>query len=136
MKRGSFKIFLISVLFAGSCHDQPGHDKSSEIRDFDPVEYKQGTFGYDLHFLQQHDPVIVLQSDQGAAQVIVSPRYQAKVFTSTADGVAGQSFGWIHYKAFTAPGDAHMNAYGGERSACVGAGERGVVLFFSRYAPL
>src|SRR5258708_23367741 len=130
MKRGSFKIFLISVLFAGSCHDQPGHDKSSEIRDFDPVEYKQGTFGYDLHFLQQHDPVIVLQSDQGAAQVIVSPRYQAKVFTSTADGVARQSFGWIHYKAFTAPAGAHMNAYRGEHSTLLGTAVRGLPLFY------
>src|SRR5258708_21699944 len=133
MKRGSFKIFLISVLFAGSCHDQPGHDKSSEIRDFDPVEYKQGTFGYDLHFLQQHDPVIVLQSDQGAAQVIVSPRYQAKVFTSTADGGAGQSFGWIHYKGFTAPVDAHMNAYGGgDQLFLVAAGGRRVFVLATR----
>ena len=47
--------------------------------------YKKGSFGYDLSFLQQYDSVVVLQD--GDAQIIVSPRYQAKVFTSTADGL-------------------------------------------------
>ncbi|MBO9595268.1 MAG: hypothetical protein J7599_20350 [Niabella sp.] len=74
-----------------------------------------GSFGYDAQFLQQKDSgLIVLKSSDGASQVIVSPRYQAKVFTSTADGLSGRSFGWVNYKAFEGPEDAHMNAYGGE----------------------
>jgi hypothetical protein len=125
--QATLKIILISAVFAGSCHDNP-----APIADGVPVKYKQGSFGYDLDFLQQHDSVIVLQSDQGAAQVIVSPKYQAKVFTSTADGKEGLSFGWIHYKAFTGPADAHMNAYGGENRIWLGPEGGKFSLFFQK----
>jgi len=89
----------------------------------------QGTFGYDLNFLQQHDSgLIVLQS--GDAKVVVSPKYQAKVFTSTASGGDGPSFGWIHYKAFDGPADPHMNAYGGENRLWLGPEGGRFSLFF------
>jgi hypothetical protein len=55
-----------------------------------------------------------LTNQQGTAQIIVSPKYQGKVFTSTADGLKGKSFGWINYKAFKPELDLHMNGYGGE----------------------
>lgn len=84
----------------------------------DSATYTKGTFGYDLHFLQQHDSVVVLSS--GESQIIVSPKYQAKVFTSTASGNEGVSFGWVNYKAFTAPVDPHMNGYGGENRFWLG----------------
>jgi hypothetical protein len=75
--------------------------------------YKKGTFGYDLAFLNSKDSVIVLKS--GDAQVIISPKYQGKVFTSTANGLNGNSAGWINYKAMSSDTLApHINAYGGE----------------------
>src|SRR5476649_637427 len=75
-------------------------------------EYAKGTFGYDLDFLKQSDSVVVLNSKDGSGQVIISPKYQGKVFTSTADGANGKSFGWINYKTFAADSlDPHMNAY-------------------------
>lgn len=76
--------------------------------------FEKGTFGHDLNFLNDKDSVIVLKNAEGNAQIIVSPKYQGKVFTSTADGIAGKSFGWINYKAFKAELDPHMNGYGGE----------------------
>ncbi len=79
---------------------------------------KPASFGEDLRFLQQHDSVILLRRD--AAEVLVSPKYQGKVFTSTAGGEDGPSFGWIHYKAFDGPLDPHMNAYGGENRLWLG----------------
>jgi len=78
-----------------------------------------GSFGYDLQFLQQHDSGLVLLKN-GDAQLIASAKYQGKVFTSTADGPRGKSFGWIHYKAFDGPPDPHMNAYGGENRCWLG----------------
>ncbi|MBL4676199.1 MAG: hypothetical protein JKY70_08360 [Mucilaginibacter sp.] len=78
------------------------------------TDASSSTFAHDLAFLQKHDSVIVLKSNDGKAQVIVSPKYQAKVFTSTAEGDSGRSFGWVNYKTFTAKPDEHMNAYGGE----------------------
>lgn len=92
------------------------------------ANFQPGTFGYDLHFLQQHDSVIVLGN--GDARVVVSPKYQGKVFTSTASGDPGPSFGWIHYKAFEGPSDPHMNAYGGENRLWLGPEGGKFSLFF------
>lgn len=82
--------------------------------------YAPGSFGHDLAFLRTHDSVIVLSADEGKSQVVVSAKYQGKVFTSTAEGEAGRSFGWIHYSAFEGPVDAHMNGYGGENRIWLG----------------
>jgi len=76
--------------------------------------FKKGTFGYDLDFLKKKDTVIVLKSNDSLSQVIVSAKYQGKIFTSTASGDTGKSFGWVNYKTFDAKVDPHMNAYGGE----------------------
>lgn len=77
-------------------------------------EYQEGTFGYDLDFLNSKGDVFVLKNKSGEGQVVVSAKYQGKVFTSTAEGPAGKSFGWINYEAFDGEQDPHMNAYGGE----------------------
>lgn len=90
----------------------------------------KSTFGSDLAFLQKHDSVVLLTADGEAAKVIVSPKYQGKVFTSTADGAS--SFGWINYKAFTAPVDAHMNAYGGENRFWLGPEGGPFSLYFAK----
>ncbi len=102
-----------------SCNNtaKPSTDSSNK----DSTTYQQGSFGSDLQFLQQHDDSLaVLKGSDGKAQIIVSPKYQAKVFTSTANGMEGLSFGWVNYKAFSAPIDSHMNAYGGENRFWLG----------------
>jgi len=102
---------------------------TSSCGDNKQVDLPAGSFGYDLAFLQRHDSVIVLRS--GDARVAVSPKYQGKVFTSSADGDAGTSFGWIHYKAFEGPADPHMNAYGGENRLWLGPEGGKFSLFFA-----
>lgn len=85
-------------------------------------EYNKGTFGYDLQYLSGKDhSLIVLSSDDEASQILVSPKYQAKVFTSTAEGADGQSLGYIGYKALDSESfDPHMNGYGGENRFWLG----------------
>ncbi|HXB34164.1 MAG TPA: DUF6786 family protein [Puia sp.] len=96
---------------------------------------KPRTFGYDLDFLRKHDTgLIVLRS--GDEEVVVSPKYQGKVFTSTVSGDDGPSFGWIHYKAFEGPLDAHMNAYGGENRLWLGPEGGRFSLFFPKDAKM
>jgi hypothetical protein len=112
---------LISLFFMIEACKHPGGSGSG---------YAPGSFGYDLHFLSAHDSVIVLSSSSGKAAVIVSPKYQGKVFTSTALGDSGRSFGWIHYKAFDGPLDPHMNAYGGENRFWLGPEGGPFSLFF------
>ncbi len=91
----------------------------------------KGTFGSDLDFLKAKDSVIVLKDDSGLGQVIVSPKYQAKVFTSTADGLNGRSFGWIKYETFDQKQpDPHMNAFGGEDRLWLGPEGGQFSLFF------
>lgn len=97
-----------------------------------PASYQPGSFGYDVAFLQQHDSIINLLVEGEPGRVVVSPKYQGKVFTSTADGDEGKSFGWINYKAFTAPPDAHMNAYGGENRFWLGPEGNRFSLYFQK----
>jgi hypothetical protein len=124
------KILIIAPFFmtVSSCKNSTEQKQSDQGTD--TATHAQGTFGYDLNFLQQHDSVIVLKSNDDKAQIIVSPRYQAKVFTSTANGDDGFSFGWVNYKAFTGPEDAHMNAYGGENRLWLGPEGGRFSLFF------
>lgn len=115
---------LPCILFAAACNNSGKKSGSS-------LSFKQGTFGYDLSFLQKEDTgLIVLKNLTGSEKVIVSPKYQAKVFTSTADGPDGHSFGWIHYKSFSGPLDPHMNAYGGENRFWLGPEGGRYSLFF------
>jgi hypothetical protein len=90
-----------------------------------------GTFTYDLNFLQEQDStLVVLTNSDRSAQVLVSARYQGKVFTSTAEGAEGRSFGWINYEAFNGAQDEHMNAYGGENRLWLGPEGAQYSLFF------
>jgi hypothetical protein len=90
------------------------------------------TFGDDLAFLRQHGQVVVLQDEAGKAQVIVSPDYQGRVMTSTAEGTAGASFGWIN-RAFIAEGKRvpHMNVFGGEDRFWLGPEGGQYALYFA-----
>ena len=86
-----------------------------------PVNYEKGTFGYDLHYLFSKDSVVVLADSDAKAQIIVSAKYQAKVFTSTAGGMNGTSLGYVNYRALDSDViDPHMNGYGGENRFWLG----------------
>lgn len=115
-------IMLLSLCFTACINSS----KSSKSMD----SFEKGTFGYDLHFLKGKDSILILKNDEGNGQLAVSAKYQGKVFTSTADGLQGQSFGWINYKAFDQEKDPHMNAYGGEDRLWLGPEGGKFSLFF------
>lgn len=85
-------------------------------------DYEKGTYGYDLNFLKKKDHgLIVLKGENDNAEVIVSPKYQAKVFTSTANGPEGKSLGFVNHAVLNSGViDEHMNGYGGENRFWVG----------------
>jgi hypothetical protein len=118
-----FILFFFFLFFAACNHSDTGKKTIEQAKAF-----KEGEFGYDLQFLKKQDSSLVVLQD-GESRIIVSPKYQAKVFTSTADGENGQSFGWINYKAFGGK-DAHMNAYGGENRLWLGPEGGKFSLFF------
>ena len=95
-----------------------GNKKTSENMQ---KEYEKGTFGYDLNYLSQKDSLIILKSADEQAQVILSAKYQGKVFTSTANGLEGNSLGFVNYRVFDSGLiDEHMNGYGGENRFWLG----------------
>jgi len=107
------------IVFFAACALMLGSCGANNSKKQDMGSFEKGTFGYDLNFLNRYDSVIVLSDKSGQAKVIVSPKYQAKVFTSTAEGNEGGSFGWINYGAFDKL-TPHMNAYGGENRLWLG----------------
>ncbi|KYP14199.1 DUF6786 family protein [Flavihumibacter sp. CACIAM 22H1] len=109
-----------------SCTNTPKNDTTMRAT---TTEYAKGSLGYDKAFLKKYDSSLV-ELKLGAATVLVSAKYQAKVFTSGAKGANGPSFGWINYKAFDAPIDAHMNAYGGENRFWLGPEGGNYSVFF------
>ncbi len=83
-------------------------------------ELTKGTFAYDMDFLgKYHNDLIVLKEDN--AQLIISPALQGRVLTSMANGLNGQSFGWLNYDLI-ASGELmeHINPYGGEERFWLG----------------
>jgi len=128
MFRENFFSFLIIIMIASSCNNA-GQNQTSSVKNEDS-SYLKGSFEYDLNFLKQHDDVIVLKDDAGNSKIIVSPKYQAKVFTSTTNGNEGLSIGWVNYKAFGDTLDSHMNAYGGENRFWLGPEGGKFSLFF------
>lgn len=117
-------LLMIGVLpLLLACTEQASVSRGSED--------KPASFAEDLEFLKKYDDrLLVLSTDSGEGQIIVSPRYQAKVFTSTAAGNQGRSFGWINYEAFDQETDPHMNAYGGEDRLWLGPEGGPFSLFF------
>lgn len=118
MKAAKVLSGVLVVVCLWGCHEQ-----------MPPVN--KGEFAYDLQFLKQKDTGLVVLNDGGLGMIAVSPKYQGKVFTSTADGSRGKSFGWINYKTFDLKQpDPHMNAFGGEDRLWLGPEGGRFSLFF------
>ena len=91
------------------------------------------TFGSDLEFLKEHTDAVVLGT--GNAQVVVVPKYQGRVMTSTAEGAEGVSFGWINRKHIASgTRDPQMNAFGGEDRMWLGPEGGQFSIFFKKGA--
>jgi hypothetical protein len=59
--------------------------------------------------------LLVLSDSAKRSQLIVSPAYQGRVMTSTAEGDSGMSFGWLNHDLISsAQKSEHINAFGGE----------------------
>ena len=59
---------------------------------------EKGTYQYDLQFFEnQKIETVELVGSDSNARILVVPAYQGRVMTSTADGLGGNSYGWINY---------------------------------------
>lgn len=99
-------------------------------------EAAKNTFGDDLAFLEKHTEVVVLSDASGDGRVAFSPALQGRVMTSTAEGPAGLSFGWIN-RELIASGRTlrHINPYGGEDRFWIGPEGGQFSVFFKKDVP-
>lgn len=102
------------------------------------MEYRKGTFGYDLQLLKQYHKDLILLGDgsDAGAQIIILPAYQGRVMTSTADGNGGMSFGWINYDLIDSnKEEEHFHAFGGEERFWLGPEGGQFSIFFKKGDP-
>ena len=92
-------------------------------------------FGEDVSFLKKHTELIVLSDESGSGKVAVSPAWQGRVMTSTAEGDEGLSFGWIN-RELIASGEIqeHINVFGGEDRFWMGPEGGQFSIFFAKGA--
>jgi hypothetical protein len=89
------------------------------------------TFSHDLDFLKKHKDVVLLEKD--SMKVLIVPSYQARVMTSSSNGMNGLSYGWINYALIdSGKYQPQINAYGGEERLWLGPEGGQFALFFKK----
>lgn len=108
---------LMASIIAVSC-GTTDRNKKTDMKS----EYTKGTYGYDRTFLERNNiPVIELTDSISGSRVLLAPGLQGRVMTSTADGDAGRSHGWINYKLIeSAEENSQFNPFGGEERFWLG----------------
>jgi len=102
-----YVVAFILILTAGC--------RKTKEEDAESVKPVEGTFAYDREFLSRFQDVLVLSSPDSQAQVLLCPAFQGRVMTSTAQGDAGRSFGWINHELIASGKRMQkINSYGGE----------------------
>jgi hypothetical protein len=83
---------------------------------------EKGSYQYDLNFLYHNTKgALELSDSSGNARILLSAEYQGRVFTSTAAGDSGTSYGWLNYDLIASKKKrAHFNPVGGEERFWLG----------------
>jgi hypothetical protein len=107
-------IFLLILVI--SCNNVSKEENKNAVK------FSNGTFGFDLDFLKKyHKDLVVLGNDSAGAQIIILPAYQGRIMTSTAEGNAGASFGWLNHELIASGKfSEHFSAFGGEERFWLG----------------
>jgi hypothetical protein len=93
------------------------------------------SFDDDLAFLKKHTEVVLLSDKASGTRAAVVPAWQGRLMTTSADGDAGYSFGWIN-RELIASGKTqpHINVYGGEDRFWIGPEGGQFAVFFAKGA--
>ena len=123
-------IFVIILLSLASCTGR-GKKENQNQNYMAPDTLNQ--YGYNLEFLKKYVQVIELKNDKAAMALI--PAWQGRVMTSTAEGNAGFSFGWINRELIRSGKiQSHINAFGGEERLWLGPEGGQFSIFFKKGA--
>ncbi len=128
MRKNTLLLLAILLLMFGC--NEPKNDHS----DGWPESYPQGTYGYDLNFLQEQNIDLHELTDSiTGTRVMVIPQWQGRVMTSTASGLSGLSYGWINYELIkSGETNPQFNPYGGEERFWLGPEGGPYSIFFAQ----
>jgi hypothetical protein len=116
LKKKYIFLAMLMLLSGASCSTRDGKTRKQEKQ---MKESEMLTYGEDKSFLKEYCDLIELS--QGDAKILLSQGYQGRVFTSTAAGDKGLSFGWINYKLFrSGEVSEQFNPVGGEERLWLG----------------
>lgn len=91
-------------------------------------------YGFNREFLKKYVSVIELRN--GNSALLLVPRWQGRVMTSTAGGDEGFSFGWINHELIASGKTLkHMNAFGGEERLWLGPEGGQFSIYFKKGDP-
>lgn len=126
-------MFLVAVLFS-RC--QFSKNRTSDKKSKESIlPYKIGEYGYDLAFLKKELKLVELVN--GETRLVVVPKYQGRVMTSSSKGLKGHSYGWINYDLIaSAKIDEHANPYGGEERIWLGPEGGQFSVFYKKGSPV
>jgi hypothetical protein len=95
-----------------------------------------GTFSYDVDFIKKYKSTLVLSDKKGKAKVLLVGAYEARVMTSSSEGDAGKSYGWINYKLIESGKiSSHIYPVGGEDRFWMGPEGGQYSIFFKKGDP-
>jgi hypothetical protein len=82
-------------------------------------KFEKGTYGYDVNLLSDFPNTVELEN--GDSRLIISLKYHGRVMTSTSNGYAGRSYGWINHELIES-GEVlpQFNPVGGEERFWLG----------------
>lgn len=116
LKKKYIFLVMLMLLSGASCSTRDGKTRKQEKQ---MKESEMLTYGEDKSFLKEYCDLIELS--QGDSKILLSQDYQGRVFTSTATGDKGLSFGWINYKLFRSGNvSEQFNPVGGEERLWLG----------------
>jgi Family of unknown function (DUF6786) len=124
-------VLFVLALAAATCGSEPPPLPAQAVSGPEST-----SFGQDLAFLRAHTAVVVLVSADGAAQIAIAPGYQGRVMTSTATGLDGASYGYIHRPVIElGTRQPHMTVLGGEDRFWLGPEGGQYALYFPPGSP-
>jgi hypothetical protein len=127
------EILMLSSLVLFSCNGTEQGKKNNQ-KEKTMVSDSTKQYSYNREFLKKYTNVVELKNDLSAISIV--PAWQGRVMTSTSEGDAGFSFGWIN-REHIASGKIlkHINAFGGEERIWLGPEGGQYSIFFSKGKP-
>ena len=122
---------LLPLLFTFACNN----NNQKNMQTTNDSTFEKETYGYDANFIKNHAKNII-ELQNGDAKILLCADYQARVFTSTADGDSGISFGWLNYNLLSSgEKKKQFNPVGGEERFWLGPEGGQYSIYFKKDDP-